>query len=108
MTEVYYEQDAELTYLEDKKFAIIGYGNQGRGQALNLRDSGVDVVLGLRPEGESYDRAVEDGFEPVTVSEAAEQGDIVQMLIPDTGQKQVYQQKVGEKLREMMNLQEDE
>lgn len=99
MTEVYYEQDADLAHLADKKFAVIGYGSQGRGQALNLRDSGVEVVLGLRPEGDSYDKAVDDGFEPVPVAEAAEMGDVVQMLIPDTVQKRVYQNKVAENLQ---------
>lgn len=98
MTEVYYEEDADLQYLEDKTFAIIGYGSQGRGQALNLRDSGVDVVLGLRPDGESYEKAVEDGFEPLSVEEAAAEGDLVQLLIPDNIQGYVYEEQIADNL----------
>ena len=98
MTDVYYEEDADLKYLEDKKFAVIGYGSQGRGQALNLRDSGVDVVLGLRPEGESYEKAVQDGFDPLPVEEAAREGDLVQLLIPDNVQGYVYEEQIANNL----------
>ncbi len=98
MTEVFYNEDADLNLLSERKVAIIGYGSQGHAQAQNLRDSGVDVIVGLRQGGESYQQADEDGFDPLPIAEAAETADIVQILLPDTVQKQVYEEKIADNL----------
>lgn len=68
-TTIYYDEDADLSVLEDRTVAFVGYGNQGRSQALNVRDSGVDVVVGNR-EDDYRERIREDGFDPVSISEA--------------------------------------
>ena len=92
---VYHDKDIDESVLEEKTVAVIGYGSQGRAQALNMRDSGVDVVLGLRPGGKSWEKAKADGFEPMTVLEAAEKGDVVLMLIPDMVQPSVWKEEVS-------------
>ena len=91
---VYYSDDAEESFIADKKVAIIGYGSQGKGQAQNLNDSGVDVVVGLREGSSSREIAERDGLEVAGIEEAAKAGDIVQMLIPDNKQPEVYREKV--------------
>lgn len=96
---VYYDKDADLNILKDKTVAIIGYGSQGRAQALNLRDSGIKVVLGLRPQGPSWKRATEEGFEVLTIDEAARRGDIIHMLIPDMAQPTVYREYIAPNLK---------
>lgn len=83
MVKVYYDSDVTLESIKNKTIAIIGYGIQGHAQANNMKDSGLNVILGLRPEGKSWIRAKKDGFEVYPVSEAAEKGDIIHMLIPD-------------------------
>jgi len=75
LVKVYHDEDIDESVLEGKTVAVVGYGSQGRAQALNMRDSGVDVVVGLRPGGKSWRKAEEDGFKPMTVLEAAEKGD---------------------------------
>ncbi|MDH5391265.1 MAG: ketol-acid reductoisomerase, partial [Candidatus Bathyarchaeota archaeon] len=90
MVKVYYDADVSLDPLKNKTIAVIGYGNQGYAQARNMRDSGLNVILGLRPEGKSWNRAKKDGFKVYSVSEAAEKGDVVHMLIPDLEQSAVY------------------
>ncbi|NSW86018.1 MAG: ketol-acid reductoisomerase [Syntrophobacteraceae bacterium] len=92
---IYYEADADLNVLRGKKVAVIGYGSQGHAQAQNLRDSGVEVVVGQRPGSANYERAVEDGFSPVSARDAAEAGDVIQILIPDHAQAQLYRQDVA-------------
>jgi len=92
---IYYEADADLNVLRGKKVAVIGYGSQGHAQAQNLRDSGVEVVVGQRPASANYERAVEDGFSPVSARDAAEAGDVIQILIPDHAQAQLYRQDVA-------------
>ncbi|MEM4643545.1 MAG: ketol-acid reductoisomerase [Candidatus Bathyarchaeia archaeon] len=104
MAKIYYDCDADLKVLEGKRVAIIGYGSQGRAQALNLRDSGVDVILGLRENGVSWKRAEEDGFKPYSIKKAAEEGDIVHMLIPDLEQPQVYSMQIAPVLKEGKTL----
>jgi len=94
MVDVYYDKDADLGRLEGKKIAVIGYGSQGHAQAQNLRDSGLDVVVGQRKGGASYEQAVADGFEPVTAAEAAAQADVVQVLLPDVIQRKVYEKDI--------------
>ena len=91
MIKVYYDDDADLGLLKGKKIAIIGYGAQGRCQAMNLRDSGVDVVISELPGTTNYDMAVADGWKPVTAEEAAKQGTLIQMLVQDHVQPMVYQ-----------------
>ena len=93
MAQIYYDADADLKVLEGKTIAVIGYGSQGRGQSLCLRDSGLDVIIGARP-GKSFDRAQEDGFEVVSASEAAKRADIIQILAQDHLQAEIYQKEV--------------
>jgi len=93
MIQKYYESDADIGAVQGKRIAVIGYGSQGRGQALNLRDSGLDVVIGLRP-GKSWEQASADGFEVFTVDEAVKQADIVQVLLPDETQGAVYRTEI--------------
>ena len=82
MMKKYYESDADLSVLKGKKIAVIGYGSQGRGQSLNLRDSGLDVIIGLR-KGKSWDAAAKDGMTVLSVAEAAKKADIIQILLPE-------------------------
>src|SRR5438128_578883 len=96
---VFYERDADMNALRDKTIAVVGYGNQGRAQALNLRDSGVRVVIG-NIEDEYAAAAREDGFAPVAISEAAAAGDVVMVLIPDEVQAAVYERSIAPQLRE--------
>jgi ketol-acid reductoisomerase len=91
---IYHENDASLDVLEGKTIAIIGYGNQGRPQALCLRDSGLSVIVGSRP-GESFNKAVADGFETMGIAEAAERADLIQILLPDEVQGQVYKEQIA-------------
>jgi len=90
---VYYDADANPEVLTGSTVAIIGYGNQGRAQALNVRDSGVKVVVGGVPD-ETLEQAEEDGFPTMSVREAAARGDIVCLLIPDEVQQQVYREEI--------------
>ena len=90
MAKIYYDADANLDDLKGKTVAIIGYGSQGHAHAQNLRDSGVSVVVGQRPGGANYELAKEHGFDPVSAAEAAKQGDVVNILLPDEIQADVY------------------
>lgn len=90
MLKVYYDSDADLNLLEGTKIAIIGYGAQGRCQALNLRDSGIEVVVSELPGTTNYTQAVADGFQPVTAEEAAKESMLIQMLVQDHVQPMVY------------------
>jgi ketol-acid reductoisomerase len=101
MTKIYYDQDVQKSYLQNKTVAIIGYGSQGRGQALNLKDSKVNVVVGLRENGNSWEKAKKDGLTVETIEKAVKQADIVQILIPDEVQPQVCRaNKILENLKE--------
>lgn len=100
MARIYYDEDANLDALSGKTVAIIGYGSQGRAHALNLRDSGVEVVVGLRKGGNSWRVAEEDGFSPLEIERAAEKGDVVMLLVPDIVHKQVYEEKIAPYMRE--------
>ncbi|MDR0547994.1 MAG: ketol-acid reductoisomerase [Deltaproteobacteria bacterium] len=91
---IYYEQDAPTAPLADKTIAIIGYGSQGHGQAQNLRDSGLKVIVGQRPGSPNYDLAVEHGFKPVSAAEAAAEADLIQLLMQDHLQPIVYEKDV--------------
>jgi ketol-acid reductoisomerase len=91
---VFYDADADRVRLRDRVFAIIGYGSQGHAHAQNLRDSGARVVVGLRPGGGSWRRATADGLEVRTVADAARQGDVIMMLVPDQEARSVYESAV--------------
>jgi ketol-acid reductoisomerase len=95
--EMLYEKDVDTNYLQGKKIAFIGYGAQGHAQANNLRDSGYDVIIGVRP-GKSFDNAKTDGFEVYSVAEAAKQADWIQMLTPDEVMADVYKEEVAPNL----------
>ncbi|MEK3765880.1 ketol-acid reductoisomerase [Solibacillus sp. FSL K6-4121] len=94
MSKMYYENEINEQVLQGKKIAIIGYGSQGHAHALNLKESGFDVVVGIRP-GKSYDAAKEDGVEVKTVAEAAAEADVIQILLPDERQKAVYEAEIA-------------
>ncbi|MCY0881515.1 MAG: ketol-acid reductoisomerase [Firmicutes bacterium] len=90
----FYDGDADLRWLANKTVAIIGYGSQGHAHALNLRESGVRVIIGLRP-GHSQQRAQEQGFEVMTPAEAAKRADVIQMLVPDHLQGNLYDEAIA-------------
>jgi ketol-acid reductoisomerase len=92
-------QDAPDAQLSDKRIAIIGYGSQGRAHALNLRDDGRDVLIGLRRGGATWALAERDGFKPRSVPEAVAEADVVAMLVPDMAQPRVWQEEVAPNLR---------
>ena len=90
MAKIYYDKDVKKEYLEGKVVAVIGYGSQGRAQALNLHDSGIDVVVGLYEGSKSIELAKKDGLQVLSVAEAAKKADVIQILIPDEVQGRVY------------------
>lgn len=97
---IYYEKDVNTDVLKDKIVAVIGYGSQGRAQAMNMAESGLNVVVGLRQDGSSWKVAKEDGLEVMTVEEASQKADIIHLLIPDEIQAQVYEQSIKDGLEE--------
>jgi ketol-acid reductoisomerase len=94
--DIYYDKDADLGKLDGRTVAILGYGSQGHAHALNLRDSGVDVVVGLRPGSASRAKAEEAGLEVFDIAEAASRGDIVMVLLPDEKQGEVWRQEISD------------
>jgi len=91
---IYYDQDADLGLLKGKKIAIMGYGSQGHAHALNLRDSGQDVIIGLYKGGKSCARAEKDGLKVAPVADAAKMGDVVMILLPDQTQRSVFEESI--------------
>jgi ketol-acid reductoisomerase len=91
---MYYDNDADLGLLDGKTVAILGYGSQGHAHSLNLKDSGVDVVVGLRPDSSSVEQARSNGLEVTDVAEAASRGDIVMVLLPDERHGQIYDEQI--------------
>ncbi|MBA4030259.1 MAG: ketol-acid reductoisomerase [Planctomyces sp.] len=91
---VYYDDDADLSLLKGKTIAILGYGSQGHAQAQNLRDSGLNVVIGQRPGSKNYDLAISHGFKPVSIAEAVKQADLVNVLLPDEVQGDTYKAEI--------------
>ncbi|MCF7805052.1 MAG: ketol-acid reductoisomerase [Candidatus Marinimicrobia bacterium] len=96
----YYENDADLGLLDGKTVAVLGYGSQGHAHALNLHESGVDVVVGLRKESSSWPKAEEAGLQVATTAEAAKQGDIIMVLIPDQTQVEAYEADIRPNLED--------
>ena len=95
---IYYDQDADLSHLQGKTVAILGYGSQGHAHAQNLRDSGVNVIVGQRAGSKNYDLAVSHGFQPVPADEATRQGDVINILLPDEVQGDVYREQIRDNL----------
>ena len=95
MLKIYYDQDADPAVLDGKTVAIIGYGSQGHAHALNLKDSGVQVVVGLHRESRRWDKVTEAGLEVMQVDEAAQIGDVVMILVPDETQSKLYHDQIG-------------
>ncbi len=104
MVKIFYDKDADLDVLKDKTIAVIGYGSQGGGQAQNLHDSGLDVVVGVREGGESWNQAKNDGLAVMAVAEAAKKGDLIQMLVPDEIQGAVYYSDIAPHMSEGKTL----
>jgi ketol-acid reductoisomerase len=94
--DIYYDKDADLSRLEGKTVAILGYGSQGHAHALNLRDSGIEVVVGLRPDSASRAKAEAAGLEVLDVTEAASRGDLVMVLLPDEKQAEVWEAEIAD------------
>lgn len=99
MAKIYTDSDVTLDVLKGKTIAVIGYGIQGRAQAQNLRDSGLDVIIGLRRGGKSWDLAVSEGFRVYEVEEAVAKGDVVMVLIPDMEQPKVWKNSIEPHLK---------
>ena len=91
---IYYEHDADLSLLKDKTIAVLGYGSQGHAHALNLRDSGLRVIVGLRPGGPSFEKAKADGFEPLDPASACAQAEVIMVLVPDQIQTRLYKEAI--------------
>ena len=97
---IYYQEDCNLSLLEGQKIAIIGYGSQGHAHALNLRESGCDVIIGLYEGSRSWKKAEEQGFKVYTAAEAAKQADIIMILINDEKQAKLYKEDIEPNLEE--------
>ena len=100
MAQMFYDDDADLSLIAGRKVAVIGYGSQGHAHALNLRDSGVDVRVGLREGSPSRAKAEEQGLRVVTVAEAAKEADVIMILAPDQVQRHVYRDEIAPNLRD--------
>src|SRR5690606_29966612 len=94
MAEMFYDDDADLSIIQSKKVAIVGYGSQGHAHAQNLRDSGVEVRVALRTGSNSTEKAQNDGFTVLTVAEAAQWADLIMILAPDQHQRSIYAEDI--------------
>jgi len=99
MAQIYYESDADLAVLHNKTIAVIGYGNQGRAHALNLRDSGLKVIVGARPNGSAYHTAKSDGFHSQAITEAAREADLLAIMLPDEHVPTVYNDEIKQQIK---------
>jgi ketol-acid reductoisomerase len=97
---IYHDRDADLKVFDGKVVAVLGYGSQGRAQALCFHDSGIDVVVGVRKNGKSWKKAKEDGLKVAEIPDAVRQADVVMMLLPDEVQPEVYKELVEPNLKE--------
>lgn len=100
MAKIYTDREASLEPLKGKTIAVIGYGIQGRAQALNLRDSGLEVIIGLRRGGKSWELATSEGFRVCEIGEAVRKADVILVLIPDMEQPKVWQEQIAPNLKE--------
>ncbi|MEX2254685.1 MAG: ketol-acid reductoisomerase, partial [Acidimicrobiia bacterium] len=101
---IYYDADADLALLEGRKVAILGYGSQGHAHALNLKESGVDVRVGLRQGSSSWAKAEEAGLRVLTTAEAVKEADVIMVLLPDTEQARVYREDIEPNLDDRDSL----
>jgi ketol-acid reductoisomerase len=99
MAKLYYDQDCDLSVLRNSTIAVIGYGSQGRGQAQNMMDSGLKVIIGLKAGSPSTAEAKSDGFEVVDVATAAQRADVIQILTPDQTQKAIFESQIAPHLK---------
>ena len=104
MAKVYHEEDADLVHLKGKKIAIIGYGSQGHAHALNLQDSGLDVVVGLYKGSKSWEKATKAGLKVATVEEASSQAQVIMILVPDQTQRSLFETSIRPNLTEGKTL----
>jgi ketol-acid reductoisomerase len=104
MAKVYHEEDADLVHLKGKKIAIIGYGSQGHAHALNLQDSGLDVVVGLYKGSKSWEKAAKAGLKVATVEEASSQAQVIMILVPDQTQRSLFESSIRPNLTEGKTL----
>src|SRR5437899_11465460 len=100
MANIFYEKDADPNLIGGRKVAVIGYGSQGHAHALNLRDSGVDVRVGLRDGSSSKAKAEAAGLRVVPIADAAAEADLLMILLPDTEQRAVYEASVARHIRQ--------
>jgi ketol-acid reductoisomerase len=98
VTEIFYDADADLSLIQGKKVAVVGYGSQGHAHALNLRDSGVEVIIGLKEGSKSIAKAEEQGFTVKSVAEASEWADVIVILAPDQHQRHIYADSIKDNL----------
>src|SRR6187200_1648806 len=98
MARMFYDRDADIDLIRSRKVAVIGYGSQGHAHALNLQDSGVDVVVGLQSGSKSADRAKAAGLRVMSVADAAKWADVIMVLIPDQHQSKVYKAEIEQHL----------
>src|SRR5262249_31747906 len=101
---IYYDADVDAALLEGRKVAVLGYGSQGHAHALNLRDSGVDVGVGLREGSGSWAKAEEAGLRVMSTAEACKEADVIMVLLPDTEQARVYREDIARNLKERDSL----
>ena len=101
---IFYDKDCDLSIIQGKKVAIIGYGSQGHAHALNLKDSGVDVTVGLRKDSSSWKKAENAGLKVAEVEEAVKQADLVMILTPDEFQKQLYNDVIEPNIKQGASL----
>lgn len=104
MAKIYYEKDTDLNFIKDKTIAVVGYGIQGRGQALNLRDSGLTVIIAQREGGPNFEQAKKDGFTPMSAADAAKQADIIIILTQDHVQAEIYKKSIKKHLKKGKSL----
>jgi ketol-acid reductoisomerase len=101
---IYYDDDADLALIEGRRVAVLGYGSQGHAHALNLKDSGVDVRVGLRDGSSSWGKAEDAGLRVTTIEQACKEADVIMVLLPDTEQARVYEQSIAPNLEDRDSL----
>ena len=100
MAKIYHDADADLKVLKGKKVAVIGFGSQGKAQSMCMRDSGLDVVVGMRKGGKSWDDAKKNGMKVAPVADAVKGADVIMILIPDEVQGKVWKEEIEPNLKE--------